>query len=97
MASYLELHDLLTDKALRERCLVAVLVEADEIRRDASATAGQKALARSIFGGPQAYSEIALRAVLANYNTVTVAQITQSTDTMLQNAVHDVMPLLAGE
>ena len=97
MASYLALHDLLTDKELRERCLVAVLVEADEIRRDPAATDAQKNWARFAMGSPGQVSEIALRAVLAQHNGLTVAQIKQATDSVLQGAVHAVMPLLAGD
>lgn len=97
MASYTDLYDLFTDPNLKERMAVAVIVEADAIRLNGAATTAMKGWARAALADPDRSALMALRAVIGQNSSATIAAITGATDAVLQAALHNAVPLLAGE
>lgn len=97
MATLAELTGLLGDPgALGPKIRGALLIEAQIIVSNGSATALQKAWAKACFAGPEAFADSALAAVLAANNTATVAAIQTASDASVQTAVHAVIPILTG-
>lgn len=97
MATLIELNALLGDRgALFDKVRAAILIAAEGIRANASATAAQKAWARRAFTGPDGDAVAAYNAVLAANNTATVAQLQNATDAQVQTAVGNVLGILTG-
>lgn len=100
MATLTELNDLLggatnTD-ALKAKISGALLVAAQSIVANGSATAAQKAWARDCLEQPTRFRETAFNAVIASNNSVTVAQLQAATDVQVQTAVNNALPVLTG-
>lgn len=74
----------------------ALLVAAQSIIANASATAAQKEWARQCLQDPTQFRVTAVNAVIASNNTATVAAITGATDAQVQTAVNNVLPILTG-
>jgi len=87
MAKYDELHALAGDNALLDKIAVAISIKADAILNDGTATAEQKAWAKSAFTNPQGQAKAFQNAVLAANKDASVAQIEGATDADIQTAV----------
>lgn len=97
MATLTELTALLGEPgALGPKIRGALLIEAQIIAVNGSATANQKAWALRCFEDPNNFAAAALAAVLAANNTATVAVIQGAADSAVQTAVHAVIPILTG-
>lgn len=97
MATLTELTSLLGDSGLLgPKIRGALLIAAQTIVVNASATAPQKVWARECFREPNQFERQALAAVLAANNTATVAAIQGATDAQVQTAVNAVLPILTG-
>lgn len=97
MATLTELTALLGDPgALEAKIRGALLIEAQIIVANGSATALQKAWARACFEDVNQFRTAAYAAVLAANNAQTVAVIQGATDAQVQTAVHAVIPILTG-
>lgn len=97
MATLTELTALLGDAgALDAKIRGALLIEAQLIVANSSATAAQKLWARMCFEDVAQFKQAALAAVLAANNTATFAQIQGASDSAVQTAVHNVIPILTG-
>lgn len=102
MATYAELLSIASTsagEALRARIRVAVVVAADVVRLEPTATANHASRmvwARSAVSNPDAEAQRMLWAVLAQNRAFTVAQITGADDATVQTAVNAAVDLLAG-
>lgn len=97
MATLTELTQLLGDSgALEPKIRGALLIEANLIVANGSATTAQKTWARACFEDVNQFRQAALAAVLAANNTATSAQIQGATDSAVQTAVHAIIPILTG-
>lgn len=97
MATLTELTSLLGDPgALEPKIRGALLIEAQIIVANGSATAAQKAWAKACFEDVNQFRGAALAAVLAANNTATFAQIQGAADSAVQTAVHAAIPILTG-
>lgn len=95
MASYAELFDLLTrDGALMSRTSIALLVAADAIRANVSATVAQQKWATAVLSNPRAYAPSALALALVQNRNLSVAQLTSASDASLQSAVDGAVTML---
>ena len=98
MATYLELYELRNDSDLQDRITVAVVIAAEGVRTDISPPVNQTARevwATKVFHNPRLQGFRMLWAVLGSNSGVSVAQITGSTDTVLQNAVESAIDIFA--
>ena len=91
MATYTDLFDLLGNNDLLNRCAIAVLVKADTIVNDGTATDNEKAWATSVSGRSRSVAESVWPLVLAENKGATVAQITSATDAAIQTNVDTVV------
>lgn len=102
MASYAELLSIATGPTgqdLRTRLRVAVVVAADVVRAENSATpnhANRLAWARNVLQDPDREAQRMLWAVLAQNRVLSVAVITGASDEAVQTAVNAAIDLLAG-
>jgi hypothetical protein len=98
VATYTELYDLHADSALRNRIIVACLVQANTIRGESGATANHAnrlIWAAKVFADPSTEATRMFWAVLAVNKDATTAQITGATDVAVQSAVAAVVDLFA--
>ena len=93
MASYQEIRDLANDSAMLNKVDVAVLIAANNLLAG-TPTADQQKWAANVFASPRVEANKAYRALLAEYNTATVATITGADDATIQTAVDAVVPTL---
>lgn len=100
MATLTELNQFLGSEidasVMRNKIMGALLVAAQSIIVNASATVPQKAWARACFSDPSQFREQAFNAMLASNNTATVVQITSATDLQVQTAINAALPALTG-
>lgn len=90
MATYDELLTASANDALRQRVLVAVMVNANSIILEASATTNHTARlawARSVLQNPEGSRDQILWSALAQNKALTLAQLTGASDAALQTAV----------
>ncbi len=98
MASYLELHALLSDATLLQRMTLSVAVAADTIGKESGSTpyhAERCAWARRALQNPDGTARQLLLCVIAQNRTFTTAEIQAAGDASLQTAVDAAIPLLA--
>lgn len=74
----------------------ALLVAAQTIVANASATVAQKNWARALFESPTQFRDQAFNAVLAANAGITVAAFTGAADSAVQTAVNNALPTLTG-
>jgi len=97
MATLTELTQLLGDPGpLEPKIRGALLIEANIIAANGSATAAQKAWAKLCFQDVNEFRQAALSAVLAANSGATFAAIQGASDSAVQTAVHAVIPILTG-
>lgn len=97
MATLLELTQMLGERgSLYDKVRGALLVAAQTIVANASATDAQKAWAREVLHDPGAHAATAYHAVIAANNAATVAQLQSATDEQVNTAVQAVLPVLTG-
>lgn len=99
MATYFELHDLMSSSSildLRRRLRVAIVIKCNAVAKAASPTAAAKEWARSALRDPQQYEDMVLRYVLADNAAATTAQITAASDAQVQTAVNAAVDALLG-
>lgn len=94
MATYLEIDGLSSDSDLLARLTTAVLVSADAIRANGTATAQQRQWAVATLNRPQAMAQRILPLVLVQNRAFTAAQIRGATDASLQTAVDTAVPMI---
>lgn len=95
MATYTELVSVLSDETLRDRVGIALMIKAEvEIRPTNLPTTDEQVYAAVVFAQPRRQGEIALRAVIAANNTLSVAQIQSATDAGIQTNVDDLWDAL---
>jgi hypothetical protein len=95
MASYAEIFDLLTrDGALMSRTSIALLVAADSIRANGSATVARQKWATMVLANPRAYAPSALALALVQNRNVSVAELQGASDAALQSAVDGAVAML---
>jgi hypothetical protein len=102
MATYAELLTIAsgpTGDSLKNKIRVAVVVAADVVRAENSATpnhANRMLWARQALNSPDTEAQKMLWAVLAQNRAFSAAQITGADDATVQNAVNSAVDLLAG-
>lgn len=95
MATLTEINVLIGERgALFDKTKAALLIAAEAVRANGSATALQQAWAKKVYSNPALFAESAYFAVLAANNTSTVAQLQGATDTQVQTAVNNVVAIL---
>ena len=98
MASYTELYTILSDRTLKNKVLIAVIVAADTVRgEDAGTTnhADRLIWANAAFSAPHVEAEKAMMALLAANNTATLSNIISATDAAIQANVDSVIDVLS--
>lgn len=98
MATYVELYDLRSNSALKNRIMVGCIIAAEAIRTEAPATANHAnrlLWAKAVFADPDAEATRMMMALLAQFNANTVAQITGATDAGIQSAVNSAVDVFA--
>lgn len=98
MATYLELYDLRTNSALRNRIAIACMVAAEAIRVENVAVtnhANRMIWAKAVFSNPDQAAERMLMALLAQNNALSVATITGATDAQIQTIVASAVDVFA--
>jgi len=95
MATYLELHQLISDNNLRNRISTAVVVSATAYLTNGASTAAQKKWALSVMQDPIGWGQKAMAAALAINKASTTSQITSATDSALQTAIDSVAAAFA--
>lgn len=98
MATYLEIFDLRSNSALRNRIAVACVVAAEAIRNESGATtnhANRMIWAKAVFANPESEAVRMLMALLAQNKDATVGQITGVTDANLQTGVNAAVDVFA--
>lgn len=98
MATYVELFGLLENDALKQKIAIACMVACEAIRNEAGATANHDARVRwagEVLRSPRQMGEQMWRAVLAQNNALTVAQINGASDANIQTAVNNAVDLCA--
>ena len=93
MASYLELKELINDSQLPNRIDIATIVFAKNLLAN-TPTAADKAYAELVFTDPNSQGSKLLMAILAVNKDLTIAQIQESADSVLQNQVDSIAPSL---
>lgn len=100
MATLTELNDLMggvtNSDLLKAKITGALLVAAQTVVANASATPAQKEWARECLASPTRFRDQAFNAVLAANSTATVAAITGANDAAVQAAVNAALPVLTG-
>jgi len=94
MAAYSDIQALFSDATLLARFEVAVLVTAQQVLADETALTEQIAWARHALVNTSGVAAQVLKATLAAFKDLTVAQINNATDASLQGAVDAVAPRL---
>jgi len=94
MATYAELYDLHNSPPLLAKVAVAVIIAANDIAANGSATDVQKAWANKAISSPSSEAQRTLYLVLAQQKAATVEQITGASDVDVQAAVDAVVALL---
>lgn len=90
MATYIELHTLrgsTTLDALRQKINVAIAIKANALAK-ATPNAAQSAWAKAALASPDAYQEVVLNYILADYAASSTAAIAAATDAQVQTAVN---------
>lgn len=87
MATYAEIFDLRSHDVLRNKIAVAACVKAAALIDGATPTAAQIAWAKAVIADPIPTADGLLKYLLAKNNTLTVAQLTATTDAAAQTAV----------
>lgn len=98
MATYTELYDLRANSALKNRIMIACIIAAEAIRTEAPATANHAnrlLWAKAVFASPDAEAERMMMALIAQFNTNSIAQITGATDAGIQAAVDGAVDVFA--
>ncbi len=93
MATYAELRQLFGDTSLLARIEVALIIAANNLISGTPSTV-ESEWASKCFSNPFDEAKKCLMAVLAENNALTIAQITAASDTAIQSAVNDVVPVL---
>lgn len=98
MATLTELNSLVgtPPPTLQAQIVGALLIAAQGIVANGSATAPQRVWAARCLQDPTQFRAQALNAVYASNNTATVAVISSATDAQVQTAVNAVLPILTG-
>ncbi len=98
MATLAELASELNDGPLTDKCKAACLVAASVVMAESAGTtnhANRLKWAKKVFADPVTQGTLMLRAVLAQNNTATLAQITGAADATIQSAVTAAVDVLA--
>lgn len=98
MATYLELHSLrgaTGADTLMQKIAVAICVKANLLAK-ATPTQVQKDWAKAALASPNAYVDLVLNYILADYNAVAVTAITGASDAAVQTAVNAAVDTLLG-
>lgn len=95
MATYTELHQLISDNAFRNRCSTAIVVSATTYLTSGTSTTAQKKWARQVIDDPIVWGQKALVAITALGKGSTITQITNSTDNTLQGYVDSIAAAFA--
>ncbi len=98
MATLAELASELNDPILTDRCKAACLVAAAVVMAESSGTANHAnrlKWSKKVFADPVGQGTLMVRAVLAQNNTATLAQITSADDASVQTAVNAAVDVLA--
>lgn len=99
MATYLELHGLRGASGagtLMQKIAVGICIKANALAKLPTPTDAQKTWAKSALASPESYVGTILNYILADYNTITVAQITGATDAAVQTVVNAAVDTLLG-
>ena len=99
MATYNDLHALrgsATANSLKEKIAVAIAIKANALSKLATPTAKQKEFSIQALTNPNNYMDIVFNYILAEYNTLTTAQIIGAIDTSVQTAVDNTVDTLLG-
>lgn len=95
MATYTELVGVLSDETLRDRVGIALMIKAEEEIRPANTpSVAEQAYAAEVFTNPRRNGSVALRAVIAANNGLTVAQIQSASDSGIQTNVDSIWDAL---
>jgi hypothetical protein len=98
MASYLELLDASNDDTLNQRMRVAVVIAAELVRTESTATTNhtaRAAWAKTVYADPTAVAHKMIYAVLAQNAAAPLATILAATDASIQTAVNAAIDALA--
>lgn len=98
MATYEELHALRGNSAavpLMQKIAVALCIKANTLAK-ATPTTVQKEWAKAALQTPEAYVELVLNYILAEYSAVAVGAITGASDASVQTAVNAAVDTLLG-
>ena len=99
MATYNELHALRgssTANSLKEKIAVSIAIKANAISKLATPTDKQKEFSVQALANPNSYMDIVFNYILAEYNTLTTAQIIGAADAAVQTAVDNTVDTLLG-
>ena len=99
MATYLELYTASGASALvnlQQQIVVAIAIKANTIAHSTTPTTSQKAWAMAALQSPKNYLQTVLNYILAEYNTSTIAVISEATDAQVQAAVNAAVDTLLG-
>lgn len=94
MATYTEIYSLMQDGDLLGRTAVALVVAADAIRANGSATVAQHKWATQVLGSPIAWAPRALALALVQNKTLALLQLKAASDAALQSAVDGAVTML---
>ena len=99
MATYEEIHGLITtESVLKNKITVAVIIAAEVIRNEDGGTANHAnrlLWATSAFQEPEAISKKMLMAVLAANKSASISEITGAADTAIQANVDSIIDIFA--
>lgn len=95
MATLIEINTLLGERdVLFQKVRAAMLISAEAVRANGSATALSKAWAKRVFLNPDEQATGVYNAVIAANNTATITAIRGATDTQVQTAVTNVLSIM---
>lgn len=98
MATYLELKTLFNDSDLNDRVQVACLIAAKVVKDEDDQTANHAnrlKWSKAAFANPVTAATAMLKVLLADNNTLTIAQIQNATDGAIQSAVDAAIDVFA--
>lgn len=96
MASYIDLYKASSDDELRNRCLVASVILAEEIRLESNATPSHDlrlAWAKACLENPEAEARRMLWAYLSYNSAADIIAITKATDQEIQDVVKKIVSI----